>query len=135
MRLHNARQFGIYLMRKRKAAKIPLMHLAETLEIHPKVLGGIEGGMSESVDDDLLNELVEHVPGFSLAIAPGVQAPAVPVRELEGREGPRPKPVPAAQMTPATAPGPAQIPKPRPPRTVPTDDQLGSFVDSELRKG
>lgn len=135
MRIHNPRQFGLTLMKRRKAAGIPLMHLAEKVDIHPKILGAIERGIGgRELDDDLLDALVENVPGFSLAIAPGVQPAPIPLRELDGREGPRSQPMPAANMKPSAPPAPAKIPKPRPPRAVPTDEQLGNFVDRELLK-
>jgi hypothetical protein len=135
MRIHNPRQFGICLMRKRKEAKIPLMTLANTVDIHPKILAAIEQGIGgQEIDDDLLNEIVENVPGFSLAIAHGVQPPAIPVRKLEDRENPKGKPMKASEMRPTAPSAPARMPKPKPPRVIPTDEQLGNFVDAEIKK-
>jgi len=135
MRIHNPRQFGIYLMRRRKAAGINLQVLAQKLEIHPKIIGAIEQGIGgQEIDDDLLDELVENVPGFSLALAAGVSPPPTPVRKLEGREGPKAAPMSAANMRPSAPPAPARVPKPKPPRAIPTEEQLGNFVDRELQK-
>lgn len=133
MRIHNPKWFGQCLMRARKKAGIPLMHLATKLDIHPKILGAIEKGIGgQEFDDDFLALLVENVPRFSLAIAYGVQPPPIPVRKLEGRE--ESTPMPAAQMTPSAPVGPAVMPKVQPPRSVPTNEQLGAFVEHELKK-
>jgi hypothetical protein len=95
MQVHDPKKFGLHLGRLRSAAglSIPFMVKAITrasegsIDLHPKLWHMIEvGGGGTQIDDDLIDTLMDCLPGFSPATAPGVTGPSQGIKG-EGQSG------------------------------------------------
>ncbi len=90
MQIHDPVLFGAHVRELRMRAGLTLPLLVKMIvdksrgdvELHPKLLDALERGMGgKAVDDDLIDALMDVLPGFSPSTAPGVNASGRPVRE------------------------------------------------------
>lgn len=77
MRVFNSRKFGAHLMLLRNKAGLKPNVVFEKLGMHPGVYRKIEAGEISEIDDDIIDALMDVLPGFSPATADGVTMPSV----------------------------------------------------------
>ncbi len=83
MRPNNTVLFGRHIHVLRKRAGYSLGDLAEKLDIDKGILRLIEQGRSDSISDDMLDEMYQLI-GLSLSRAPGVDPPPMQKKKIEG---------------------------------------------------
>jgi len=90
MQIHDPKKFGYHLRTLRQQSGMPIPLLIKMIsaksdgeiDLHPKLWAAVEDGMGGfSIDDDLIDVLMDCLPGFSPASSPGVNAPGMTVRE------------------------------------------------------
>jgi hypothetical protein len=76
------KRFGTHLMLLRKNAGITLDSACEKMGMDKKIYASIEKGfLGKGLEDDIIDELMNWLPGFSLATSPGVTGP--PIRKSD----------------------------------------------------
>jgi hypothetical protein len=85
MRISDPKRFGTHLMLLRKNAGITLDDACARMEMDKRVYAAIEAGefskKTMDIDDDLIDEWMDWLPGFSPATSPGVHGP--PIRKSD----------------------------------------------------
>lgn len=87
MRIHDPKRFGTHMMLLRKNAGISLDQACEKMGIPKKLYAAIEAGkIGRELDDEMIDEWMSWLPGFSPATAPGVTGPPLRRADLD-RDG------------------------------------------------
>ena len=117
MRIEFPNLFGSHLITLRTTAGVPMQEVARRLGMDPRMYYAIEQGRVEAVDDDILTELEDHLPGFRLSIAPGIHGQPVPYDGLTKaeRQGLPSAPMPGARTSPLGHPQRQRPPEPAQP--------------------
>lgn len=89
MRIADPKRFGTHLMLLRKNAGITLDTACQKMGMDKKMYAAVEQGRmgkTFDLDDDLVDELMNWLPGFSPATAPGVTGPPIRKQDVD-RDG------------------------------------------------
>jgi len=84
MQIHDPAKFGPYIQKLRKMAGISLQDMADRVGISKVLYGAIERAqMGSRIDDEILDEMAEHLPRFSLGTADGVHPPSTTLKKMK----------------------------------------------------
>ncbi len=88
MLLYDEKEFGLNLVEIRKVAGRTWQQVAKVLEtkigVHPKHYISIEMGKAgKEIDDKIIDELMDILPGFSPSSMRGVFPPTKEVKDIE----------------------------------------------------
>ena len=87
MRIYNPKEFAKGLEAVRKKAQVSWSTVAKKMEgemgLHQGTFRAIVTGKAQDIDDEVLDTLMDALPGLSLATCPGVYEPATKLKDLD----------------------------------------------------
>jgi hypothetical protein len=85
MRIHDPRVFGAHIKSLREEGLVTVNDMAKATEMDPDMYRRLEAGMiGSSITGEMIDVLVEAIPGLSLATSPGVFPPSISPSKFRG---------------------------------------------------
>lgn len=86
LRLHDPAAFAADLVKARRKKGLSAAYVAkklnDSLGVHPKHYLIIENGGTATIDFQIIDELMDIIPGFSPARVRGIDQPGTPIKDM-----------------------------------------------------
>ena len=83
MKIYDPKKFGEFLSNARQKAGVPIAKIVKETGVSQGHYLALENGAcGYNISDEVLDELMDLIPGFSLALADGVFEPGRPLKDM-----------------------------------------------------